>query len=109
MIADYGDFCETVERVCVTSWRSTFGRDCPQLDLIDSVLVTHRIDDDGNWVFSFAVRCNGAWSQSKKIIEPPDYDLFSKAEDNKMPHRVASELADDMVYETAKQMGVIGG
>ena len=108
MKADYGDFCATVERIAITSWRAVFGHDCPIVDDVDSVLITHRIGEDGKWAFSFAVRCDGEWSQCKKIIDQPEYDLFSNDEGNKMPHRAASELADDLVYGTARQIGVIG-
>lgn len=110
MIVDFDEFSEMVERSCFNSWRSVIGMANEDIiSSVDSVLFT-RQEREGAWEFSFALRSDGRWSQSKMEMEPIEFDPFnppdlSDVQASMSPQNKASSISIELLGSVAKKMG----
>ena len=107
----FEDFSELLERVCFNSWRSAIGRDDElTLSEVSSVLFTKE-EVGGKWHFSFALRRLGRWAQSKREVEPLEYDPYDPPpvdeydpKRSQSPQNFASQLATEMLMEVRERL-----
>lgn len=107
----FEEFAEMVERGCFSSWRSAIGKDNEALiSEVQSVLFTKE-DKGSRWEFSFALRRYGRWAQSKRSMEPMQYDLLDPPpageydpRRSQSPQNRASELSLEMLMEAVGRL-----
>ena len=107
----FEEFAEMVERGCVNSWRSAIGKDNEGLIAEVQTVLFSKEDKGGNWEFSFALRRYGRWAQSKRAVEPIQYDLLNPPpageydpKRSQSPQNKASELSTEMLLEVAERL-----
>ena len=112
MRVDFDEFSEMIERACFNSWRSVIGLANEELiTSVDSILFTRQEHGD-KWEFSFALRVDTKWSQSKIEMEPIEFDPFGpidpqNVEENMSPQNKASSISIDLLSNVAKKIGAI--
>lgn len=107
----FEEFAEMVERVCFNSWRSAVGKDNEALiSEVSTILFTK--EEGAKWEFSFALRRYGRWAQSKREIEPVEYDPMDPPPISQFdpkrsmsPQNQASQLAMEMLLEVSERLG----
>lgn len=109
MKVDFDEFSEMVERACFNSWRSVVGvANGAVIDNVDSILLTR--SEGERWAFSFALRVDGRWSQSKVEVEPLEYDPFAEPDPNDVeasmsPMNRASSISIELLSDVARKAG----
>lgn len=106
---EFVEFSEIIERACYNSWRTVLGRDKEDtIAKINSVLFT--MNDKGDiWEYSFALRIDKKWYQSKIEMPPVEYDIYEPApffdvDANKSPQNIASEKAIEILNTIAGEI-----
>lgn len=110
MSYSFTEFAEMVERRLSASWRSVVVmHDDEMLGEITSTVFT--MDGSGDkWKFSFALRRDGMWYQSKCEVDPFDYEVVDLPDRNDVranmsPENRASEVSIEMLSDIRDKMG----
>ena len=109
-MTSFEEFAELVERICFNSWRSAIGKENEALiSEVSTVLFSK--EEGRQWEFSFALRRYGRWAQSKRRIDPVEYDPMDPPPAGTFdplrsmsPQNRASELATEMLLEVAERL-----